>query len=138
MAMSQNSNGTDNPNNEGGNNPPEILIFDSDGDIIIDGAISFSTPENSAPSSSQSVATLNTPTTRCECLRSHLRPRDAQHICEVVQQAYNEIKECVVGFGIVRDSEDDMEWQPELERPVYLVRMLEEESCYQDGAFNRS
>lgn len=106
---------------------------------MIDESLYSSEPENIVPSNPQLQlgATLDTSSERSECLRKHFRPEDAERVYTVVQHAYNKIKECIVEFGIVRDSEDDMEWQPELERPVYLVRMTEEESCYAAGKVQR-
>ncbi|KAF4462171.1 hypothetical protein FALBO_11016 [Fusarium albosuccineum] len=62
---------------------------------------------------------------------------DVQKLCSAVGDMYTHIREYAMELGMVKESEDDMDWQPEPTTPVYLVRMTEEASCYPDGTVNR-
>ncbi|KAF4982039.1 hypothetical protein FZEAL_2289 [Fusarium zealandicum] len=62
---------------------------------------------------------------------------DVQKLCSAVGDMYVRMREYAVELGVAKDSEDDMDWQPEPTTPVYLVRMTDEVSCYPDGTVLR-
>ncbi|KAF7559843.1 hypothetical protein G7046_g4302 [Stylonectria norvegica] len=60
--------------------------------------------------------------------------RDVQHVCSVVHHAYSQLKECAVDLGVVKESDDAMDWQPEPTKTVYLVQVANEACCYSQGS----
>lgn len=62
---------------------------------------------------------------------------DVQKLRGIVENLYNHILETALDMGVVRESEDDMDWQPEPTTQVYLVRTVDEVACYPDGSFRR-
>ncbi|KAM5356414.1 hypothetical protein ACJ41O_003060 [Fusarium nematophilum] len=129
--------------------PARAQIVDEDGDIDAD---TESADEEATPARKQSDSEDSTAdqdggngeggTTRRSRKKMHVNKHASSHreVRNLLSQAgdlYNHIREWALELGAVEESEDGMDWQPEPMTPVYLVRMVDEVSCYPDGAVVR-